>query len=192
MDPEGAPMEARPPVSDVVVHSDWSIWFTDPPHGHAQGIQPTSTLSHQACRFDPKGGWFGRPNGICCSPFKSMLYITDTDYIHGNWDKEWKRPSTIYALDVWTYSGQPFLMNRLVFALAEVRRAKQDQVRCINVWAPGVVLCRKVRMRGGVANFCFGREGEMFILNQTRLWRATLAERTKGALLRVRQRQGKT
>lgn len=117
-------MEARPPyttralvdsfygrrfnsVSDVVVHSDGSIWFTDPPYGYEQGIRPTSILPPQVYRFDPNGGvegkgslravadGFGRPNGICFSPDESTVYVTDTDCIHGNNDNDWKRSSTM-------------------------------------------------------------------------------------------------
>lgn len=99
-----------------------------------------------------------------------------------------------YAFDVSTYSGQPFLTNRRLFAFAEV--GVPDGIKCdvegnvysgcgdgVNVWSPGGVLLGKIRVKGGVANFCFGREGEMFILNEENLWRATLAESTKGALL---------
>lgn len=93
-----------------------------------------------------------------------------------------------------TYSGQPFLTNRRLFAFAE--HGVPDGIKCdvdgnvysgcgdgVNVWSPGGVLLGKIRVDGGVANFCFGREGEMFILNEERLWRATLAGSTKGALL---------
>jgi gluconolactonase len=37
----------------------------------------------------------------------------------------------------------------------------------------------------GVANFCFGRDGEMFLCAETNLWRLQLAPTTKGALLGI-------
>lgn len=55
----------------------------------------------------------------------------------------------------------------------------------INVWSPGGVLLGRIIVEGGAANFCFGRGEEMFILNETRLWRAQLGDHVKGALLRI-------
>ena len=101
-----------------------------------------------------------------------------------------------YAFDVMTRSNQPFLTNRRVFAMADV--GIPDGIKCdmdgnvysgcgdgINVWSPGGVLLGRVLVDGGAANFCFGRGGEMFILNEHRLWRAKLASTVKGALLGI-------
>lgn len=55
----------------------------------------------------------------------------------------------------------------------------------VNIWSPGGVLLGKILVSGGVANFCFGINGEMFLLNEHKLWRARLAKKTKGALLRI-------
>jgi gluconolactonase len=38
---------------------------------------------------------------------------------------------------------------------------------------------------GGVSNFCVGKEGEMFICGEQKLWRLQLARSTKGALLGI-------
>lgn len=77
--------------NDVVVHSDGSIWFTDPIYGSEQGIRPPPRLPNQVYRFNPATGGiraiacgFGRPNGICFSPDEKIVYITDTDWIHGD------------------------------------------------------------------------------------------------------------
>lgn len=77
--------------NDVVVHSDGSIWFTDPIYGFEQGIRPPPHLPNQVYRFDPVTGGvravadgFGRPNGIAFSPDEQICYITDTDWIHGD------------------------------------------------------------------------------------------------------------
>jgi gluconolactonase len=43
----------------------------------------------------------------------------------------------------------------------------------IHVWSPGGVLLGKVLIPGGVSNFCFGKIGEIFALNETRLWKVT-------------------
>jgi gluconolactonase len=55
----------------------------------------------------------------------------------------------------------------------------------INVWSPGGVLIGKILVQGGAANFCFGRSGEIFILNENRLWRAQLGHQVRGALLGI-------
>jgi len=77
--------------NDVVVHSDGSIWFTDPIYGWEQGIRPRPRLPNQVYRYDPGtesiraiADGLGRPNGICFSPDESTVYITDTDWIHGD------------------------------------------------------------------------------------------------------------
>ena len=101
-----------------------------------------------------------------------------------------------YAFDVAHYSGQPFLINRRLFAMADT--GIPDGIKCdihgnvysgcgdgLNVWSPGGVLLGRIEIEGGVSNFCFGRDGEVFLLNEHKLWRAKLADRSKGALLRI-------
>jgi len=93
-------------------------------------------------------------------------------------------------------SGQSFLTGRRLFAMAD--KGAPDGIKCdmqgnvysgcgdgVNVWSPGGVLLGKILVDGGVANFCFGRKGEMFLLNETKLWRAQLAQSTIGALLKI-------
>lgn len=195
-------------VNDVVVHSDGSVWFTDPIYGFEQKIRPGPQLPCQVYRFYPGGGadgegsirvvadGFGRPNGICFSPDEKTVYVTDTDWIHGDGSTDLTRASTIYAFDVASYAGEPFLVNRRLFAFADT--GVPDGIKCdvhgnvysgcgdgINVWSAGGVLLGRIMVQGGAANFCFGRQGELFILNEQRLWRAQLATTTKGALLRI-------
>ncbi|GAT24992.1 SMP-30/Gluconolaconase/LRE-like region [Aspergillus luchuensis] len=99
-----------------------------------------------------------------------------------------------YAFDVSTIHGQPFLTNRRLFAMAD--HGIPDGIKCdlngnvysgcgdgIHVWSPGGVLLGRILIDGGVANFCFGRNGEIFALNEHRLWRVQLGVGVKGALL---------
>lgn len=101
-----------------------------------------------------------------------------------------------YAFDVATGAGRPFLANRRLFSHAE--KGVPDGIKCdvhgnvyagcgegINVWSADGVLIGKILVSGGIANFCFGKEGEMFLLNEHRLWRAQMAPTTKGAMLRI-------
>lgn len=55
----------------------------------------------------------------------------------------------------------------------------------LNVWSPGGILIGKILLQGGVANFCFGREGELYLLNENKLWHAKLGTKVRGALLRI-------
>ncbi|PQE22198.1 SMP-30 Gluconolaconase LRE-like region protein [Rutstroemia sp. NJR-2017a WRK4] len=190
-------------TNDVVVHSDGSIWFTDPIYGYEQGFRPRPQLPNQVYRYDPENDsvramadGFGRPNGICFSPDEKIVYVTDTDWIHGDGRTDPMRPSNIYAFDIMWYSGQPFMANRRLFAMAT--NGIPDGIKCdmdgnvysgcgdgINVWCPGGVLLGVIKVDGGAANFCFGKKGSMFILNEHKLWKAQLADTVKGALLQI-------
>eukprot|EP00878_Enallax_costatus_P016254 GHUV01017049.1.p1 GENE.GHUV01017049.1~~GHUV01017049.1.p1 ORF type:complete len:305 (+),score=68.28 GHUV01017049.1:266-1180(+) len=71
--------------NDVVVYKDGSIWFTDPPYGHAQNFRPEPELGNLAYAFNPKTGDVGviaenfvKPNGIVFSTDYKTVYVTDT------------------------------------------------------------------------------------------------------------------
>ena len=89
-------------VNDVIVHSDGSIWFTDPDYGFEQNIRPRPQLPNQVYRYDPGNGdvravatGLGKPNGLCFSPDEKTLYVTDTDAIHGEGPVEPSRASSM-------------------------------------------------------------------------------------------------
>ena len=88
------------------------------------------------------------------------------------------------------------MTNRRLFAIAA--NGIPDGIKCdtegnvysgcgdgINVWSPGGVLLGVIKVKGGAANFCFGREGSLYILNEHRIWKAQLAKSVRGALLRI-------
>ncbi|MGH8125848.1 MAG: SMP-30/gluconolactonase/LRE family protein, partial [Rhodanobacteraceae bacterium] len=74
--------------NDVVVKSDGSIWFSDPPYGiqtDYEGGKRASELPANLYRLDPRDGSLevvagdiAGPNGLCFSPDESRLYVTDT------------------------------------------------------------------------------------------------------------------
>ena len=81
--------------NDVVVKSDGTIWFTDPPYGiisDHEGIRAESEIgNNQVYRFDPQSGElsvvaddFDRPNGLAFSPDESELYVADSGYARGS------------------------------------------------------------------------------------------------------------
>jgi gluconolactonase len=77
-------------TNDVVVKSDDSIWFTDPPSGitgNYLGVAAKSELPFDVYRLDPKSGratvattgLVKRPNGLAFSPDESKLYVIESD-----------------------------------------------------------------------------------------------------------------
>ena len=73
--------------NDVVVKSDGSIWFTDPPFGISgtyEGFRAEPELPQNVYRLDPSGqatvveGGLRGPNGLCFSPDESILYIVES------------------------------------------------------------------------------------------------------------------
>jgi len=78
--------------NDLVVKSDGSIWFTDPPYGilsNREGYQAPSQIN--GCwvyRFDPATGEttvaaydLQRPNGLAFSPDERTLYVADMSIV---------------------------------------------------------------------------------------------------------------
>jgi gluconolactonase len=72
--------------NDLVVRSDGSIYFTDPPYGVQKEDRE---LDFQGVyRVDPKGNLtllvtgFAKPNGLAFSPDEKVLYIADTQKNH--------------------------------------------------------------------------------------------------------------
>jgi len=69
--------------NDVVVKSDGTIWFTDPPYGVARGL--IEQKANHVFRLDKPGDEpvavasdFDMPNGLCFSPDEKYLYIADS------------------------------------------------------------------------------------------------------------------
>ena len=74
--------------NDVVVKSDDTIWFSDPPFGilsDYEGHAAESELPTNIYRFDPKNGQLSvacseinRPNGLAFSPDERRLYVVES------------------------------------------------------------------------------------------------------------------
>lgn len=89
-------------LNDVVVHSDGSIWFTDPAYGYEEGYRPRPSLPNQVYRYDPASGstrvmadGMGHPNGLCFSPDEKIVYVTDTDQVWGDGTVDLSRAATM-------------------------------------------------------------------------------------------------
>ena len=119
--------------NDLVVKSDGTIWFTDPPYGilsDREGNQRESELEGNfTYRFDPKSKELSivdnvadRPNGLAFSPDETMLYLADTG-----------EPKDITVFNV--AKDAATLSNRRLFA--KVRPGAADGLRVDergNIW----------------------------------------------------------
>jgi gluconolactonase len=120
-------------TNDVVVKSDDSIWFTDPPSGimgNYLGVAAEQELPNNVYRLDRSGratiattGLLQRPNGLCFSPDESKLYVIESG-----------EPRSIYVFDV-THDGTRLANGRVLIACAPDETP--DGMRCDvdgNLW----------------------------------------------------------
>jgi gluconolactonase len=157
--------------NDVVVKSDGSIWFTDPPFGllgHYEGRPAQQELPMNVYRVDGLNGEMtvvegevNRPNGLCFSPDESMLYLVESG----------TSPRNVYAYDV--VAGGKALANKRKFI--DVGPGTPDGMRCDvdgNLWMgwgmgsaeldgvaifnPGGKLIGRINLPERCANLCFG------------------------------------
>lgn len=74
--------------NDLVVRSDGSIFFTDPPYGLRGGTEGKELPVNGVFRVDPRGTLhllvddFERPNGLAFSPDEKTLYVDDSARRH--------------------------------------------------------------------------------------------------------------
>ena len=170
--------------NDVVVHSDGSIWFTDPGYGilmNYEGYKAEAELPTNVYRIDGQTGEvtvvaddFVRPNGLCFSPDEQLLYIVDTGRSHKP-----DGPSHIRVFDV--MEGRR-LANGRVFV--DMSPGGGDGIRCDvdgNVWAaagwagegfdgvhcyaPDGTRIGQIHLPEPCANLCFGgqRKNRLFM-----------------------------
>ncbi|MCY4408849.1 MAG: SMP-30/gluconolactonase/LRE family protein [Caldilineaceae bacterium] len=165
--------------NDVVVHSDGSVWFTDPGYGimlNYEGQVAEAELPNRVYRLDPDSGEaaivaddFLRPNGLCFSPDEELLYIVDTGRSH---DPD--GPSHIRVFDV---TADNRLENGRVFV--DMNPGMADGIRCDedgNLWAaagwagpgfdgahcyaPDRTRIGQIHLPEICANLCFGGAGK--------------------------------
>jgi gluconolactonase len=185
--------------NDVAVHSNGTIWFTDPGYGilsnyegHVDKFElPTNVyrLNSSTGEVTVVAGDFARPNGICFSPDEKLLYIADTG-------QPSDKPHPIRVFDV--VNGKE-LKNGRVFC--DMGKGLADGIRCDvdgNIWAgagwggkdyDGVQvfatdgkLIGKILLPEGCANLCFGgaKHNRLFMTASQSLY--SLYVNTQGAL----------
>jgi len=166
--------------NDVVVKSDGSIWFTDPPYGiisDHEGIRAESEIGkNQVYRLDPMTGEvevvaddFDRPNGLAFSPDEQELYIADSGYARGSgFGFDESRPRHVRGFRV--VDGRRLTQGRVI---AEIREKVPDGLRVdtegllwisagdgIHCYTPQGERLGRIHVPEVVANLTFGGFGK--------------------------------
>ena len=181
---DGKPLNSP---NDVIVKSDDSIWFTDPPYGILSDYEghksPIEQASNNVYRVDPGTGAveiaiddFVKPNGLAFSPDESVLYVADSAVSHNPND-----PRHIRAFDVGA-DGKS-LSNDRVFAVVEpglpdgFRLDTDGRLWCsagdgVHCYTPEGHLIGKILVPEVVANVCFGgpKRNRLFICGTTSMY----------------------
>jgi gluconolactonase len=165
---DGKPLNSP---NDVVVRSDGSVWFTDPPFGllgYYEGYPAKQQLPMNVYRVDGASaemsvveGEVNRPNGLCFSPDESILYLVEAG----------TTPRNVYAYEV--VDGGRRLTNKR--KLIDVGPGTPDGMRCdvdgnlwmgwgmgeaaldgVAVFNPDGRLIGRISLPERCANLCFG------------------------------------
>ncbi|MEJ8855463.1 SMP-30/gluconolactonase/LRE family protein [Variovorax robiniae] len=157
--------------NDIVVKSDDSIWFTDPPFGilgHYEGHKAEPELPTNIYRVDGKTGratvvasGVNRPNGLCFSPDEKRLYVVESGAV----------PPHIRVFDV-SDGGDQLFNDRVFYRCKDGERP--DGFRCdadgnlwagwgmgegndgVRVFAPDGTPIGHITLPERCANLCFG------------------------------------
>jgi gluconolactonase len=174
--------------NDVVVKSDGSIWFTDPPYGidsDYEGHKSEAEIGgNHLYRVDPASGAvtiaandFVCPNGLAFSLDESILYVADTGATHVE-----NGPRHIRKFNV---GAEGALSGGEVFAVCPDGEGFFDGFRLdtegriwtsagsgVLCYAPDGTLIGRVRVPEGVANVCFGgpKLNRLYICGTTSLY----------------------
>ena len=182
--------------NDVVVKSDGTIWFTDPPYGiisNHEGVLAESEIgANHVYRFDPQTGVitiarndFEKPNGLAFSPDEKLLYISDTSRSH---DRDGN-----HHIRVFDVVDGCRLENGRVFAVIEPGLADgfrldingnvfSSSADSIQVFAPDGTRLGKIMVPEVVSNCVFGglNRSTLFVTASTSLYSIELA--TQGSI----------
>jgi gluconolactonase len=181
--------------NDVVVKSDGSIWFTDPPYGilsDHEGHKAESEIGDcYVFRFDPRTrtlekltDFVEEPNGLALSPDENILYVSDTSAV---FRKDGSGNHHIVAFDV--VDGRA-LRNPRVFATISPGLPDGFRVDAqgwlytssadsVQVFHPDGTRLAKIPVPEKVGNLTFGGENRnvLYVCASTSLYRITLNTR---------------
>ena len=165
---DGKPLNSP---NDVVVKSDGTVWFSDPPFGIAgyyQGLPARQELPSNLYRLDPATGLaevvagdIASPNGLAFSPDESVLYVVESR----------AKPRRILAFDV-TAGGRKLSNQRAAIdagpGTPDGLRVDvdgnlwcgwgmgSDELDGVRVFAPDGEAIGHIALPERCANLCFG------------------------------------
>jgi gluconolactonase len=182
--------------NDIVVKSDDTIWFSDPPFGilgNYEGHKSEQELPANLYRFDPRtgetsvvGGEIDGPNGLAFSPDEKILYVVECR----------SSPRRILAYDVVDDGAR--LANRRI--LLEAGPGTPDGFRCdedgnlwcgwgmgdpaldgVMVFSPAGEPIGRIALPERCANLCFGgvKRNRLFMASSQSIY--ALYVNTQGA-----------
>ncbi len=161
--------------NDVIVKSDGTVWFSDPPYGLPKG-ETKEQDGNYVYRFDPASQTvrvvttdFDMPNGLCFSPDEKKLYIADSGKPH--------------HIRVFSVGKDGSLSDGKVFAVIEkggpdgIRSDTQGRIWSssgagADIFATDGSLIAKVNLPKAGANLCFGGENgkTLFVTSRDALY----------------------
>lgn len=195
--------------NDVVVKSDGSVWFTDPPYGINSAIEGYPADSEQDGCFvfcatldgnlHQVATDFDKPNGLAFSPDESQLYIADSGAIKGASFPgiDYDLPHHIKVFDV---KGHTLSSPRVFAVIAPgvpdgfrvdhegfIWTSALDGVHCLT---PAGALIGKIVLPQQTSNICFGgANGQtMFITSSDKVYRVESTRRDAAHVLRDTER----
>ena len=176
--------------NDLVVKSDGTIWFTDPPYGIIQpeeGYFADSELpGNFIYRFDPQTNELtivvndmDKPNGLAFSPDETILYVADSGLSHD--------PNGPHHIRAYTVVDDKSLTNGRVFAVIDPGvpdgfrldihgNLFTSSADSIQVYDPNGTLLGKIMLPEVAANCTFGgpNKNRLFIAATTSIYSITL------------------
>ena len=167
--------------NDVVVKSDGTVWFTDPPYGILSDLEGWKGEQEYGGAYvfclDPRTGDlrvvaddFDRPNGLVFSPDEKTLYIADTGAGLGHMrvfdvsaDNRLSGGRVLAKCDAGRYDG--FRVD----TAGRIWSSANDGIHCL---APSGELLGKILVPEIVSNVCFGglKRNRLFITATTSLY----------------------
>jgi gluconolactonase len=184
--------------NDIVVKSDGTIWFTDPPYGivsDREGHAAESELGdNYVFRYDPRtrtlavvSDFAEEPNGLAFSPDESVLYVSDTSAALRS---DGSGNHHIVAFDV--VAGRE-LTNPRIFAVVDPGLADGFRVDrqgwvftssadSVQIYGPDGTRLARIGVPEKIGNLTFGgpHGDELYICASTSLYRIRL--NTRGAI----------
>ena len=178
--------------NDVVVKSDGSIWFTDPPYGILSDYEGNKSegemggnfvyrIDGQTAEITIVADDFDKPNGLAFSPDESLLYIADTGRSHDPEGPHYIRWFNVVdgvrlaGGRVFTEINPGMADGLRIDTDGHIWTSAGDGVHC---YTPRAELLGKIRVPEIVANVCFGgpKRNRLFITATTSLYAVYVAQ----------------